>query len=156
MNQIPDINKFNGLNNVHIPLVANIKKVNQQYKKIISTINKCTTINDKTLRPSLISEFNKDLQIKPFWNNKIQSLSDKLYLPSSDNLVKTYLQHKAFNSESWFNTENYVNNDKPYKLQFKDVKQKIKKITKVSQIKLFLNHEQKEVIDTFIIEVLHI
>lgn len=144
MDKIPDINKFKGLNNVHIPLVENIKKINYQYKKIINTINKCTTINDKTLKPSLISEFNKDLQIKPFWNNKIQLLSDKLYLPSSDNLVEANFNHEVFNSDSWFNIEHYINTDKPYKLQFKDVKETIKEITKVSQIKLFLTNEQKE------------
>ena len=39
MNQIPDINKFNGLNNVHIPLVANIKKVNQQIDELLEVVN---------------------------------------------------------------------------------------------------------------------
>lgn len=124
--------------------LANLINLNKQFNIIVRQMDKNKLIYNDQLFPSIVHEYNIDITIKPFWNSKIQKLSDKMYLPSNDNLYEPDFIHKAFSSNTWFNTENYINPDKPYKLKVKENNNDINDIIKTRQIKLFLTSEQEK------------
>lgn len=134
-------------------MVAYLLNMNSQFNTIIKMMDKNKLIENDHIVPSILNEFNKDITIKPFWNSKIQLLSDKLYLPSFDNLHKSDYIHKAFASDTWFSVENYVNLDRPYFLKTKENNNEINDIIKTNQIKLFLKSNQekymKKIIGTY-------
>ena len=103
---------------------------------------------------SITMVLSNDLHIKPFWNSDIQKLSDKLFLPSFDNLKFPNKTIKTFNCSTWFNVNHYKSLDlNPYKLKTSKNIQINDTITKSRKIKLFLNAEQrsfmKQIIGTY-------
>lgn len=133
--------KFANINSCYIGYLMNI---NKQFQFIMSIMNKNNLIENDYVLPSIIKAYNDDITIKPFWNNKIQSLSDKLFLPSTDNLI--YSNGKSITLEnSWFNVQECTGlQDKYYKLKIQDNNTSSKQITKCKQIKLFLSKEQRK------------
>ena len=136
--------KFYKIANVNTFRLAFLMNVNRQLNVIAKLMDKNNLIINDILTPSIVKEYSVDITIKPFWNNKIETLSNKLYLPSSENLHSPYYSNKTFTSNTWFETEQYINIDKPYKLQIKDINNEINDVIKTKQIKLFLNDEQQK------------
>ena len=76
--------KFTGSVSFELGMIINIHR---QFRTIINAIEKNNIpINDQ-LCPSIVKAYHDDITIKPFWNDKIQKLSDKLFLPSNDNTL---------------------------------------------------------------------
>ena len=73
--------------------------VNRQLNVIAKLMDKNNLIINDILTPSIVKEYSVDITIKPFWNNKIETLSNKLYLPSSENLHSPYYSNKTFTSK---------------------------------------------------------
>jgi len=135
-------------------LLGYLMNTNKQYKLIVNSLIKNNLVSNDQIYPSIVKDFHTNIQIKPFWNNSIQKLSDKLFLPSNDNLCEANDYIKTFNANSWFNVEQYTGfNYKFYKLKTKVNSNDIKKIVKCKQIKLYLNENQryymKKIIGTY-------
>ena len=70
-----------------IPLnLVFISNINKKFTTIIKKMNKNNLITNDAVKPSLVKALLKDIRIKPFWNDKIQKISDKLFMPNQDNL----------------------------------------------------------------------
>lgn len=136
--------KFYKIAHINTFRLAFLMNVNKQLSTITKLMEKNNLIINDILTPSIVKEYSVDITIKPFWNNKIETLSNKLYLPSSENLYASYDHNKTFSSNTWFNIEQYVNIDKPYKLLIKNINKDINNVIKTKQIKLFLDKEQKK------------
>src|SRR5438445_409355 len=63
--------------------------INKFYYTIVNRLIQLNLIHNDVIIPSLFKLVVKDLTIRPFWNDKIQSLSDKLFLPSEDNIQES-------------------------------------------------------------------
>ena len=61
------INKFNKLNN--------------RIKFLSGHMEKKNLMQDNLILPSVIKISDSNLQIKPFWNDKIRKISEKIFLP---------------------------------------------------------------------------
>ena len=121
------------------------QKNNILFNKIIFQLKKNNLIIDNYINPSDVKILSQDLTIKPFWNNEIQSLSEKLFLPTSNNLMKSNYKNKTLDSKSWFEINKITGFDNYYyRLKTKDNDNSIKKITKTRKIKLYFNSEQKK------------
>lgn len=118
--------------------------INKQYNSIIKLISKNNLLNNHCIMPSILKICHDNGLIKPFWNNDIQKLSDKLYMPSIDNLHLVQKLPKAFNTNTWFNTKCYKStNVKPYHLISKEINKTQDLVTKSRQVKLYMNKQQK-------------
>ena len=118
----------------------------KEFKSIIFKMNKFSLIlSNSHLSPSYVFQFSKFHKFLPFWNKKIQILSDKLFLPIQNNI---YLIDpkigSTFNSRSWFNTKEFVTNEKQtFNLLTKKFTHIDKNIHKCRKIKLYLSKKQK-------------
>ena len=82
--------------------------------------------------------------IKPFWNDKIKKLSNKLFLPSNENIDKVDNFSVTLNN-SWFASDCYVDkNNKSYNLKIKKRPDNNSQITKCRKITLFLSPKQRQ------------
>ncbi len=108
-------------------------------KKLKDVINKSKN-SDITKKSKLNTKKidNNDDDYKPFWNDKVDTLSKKMFLPI-DCLIT-----KNTNTQSNLITEYDSNQDKNYKLKFKNNDNTTIQITKSNNIKLFLNKEQQK------------
>lgn len=121
--------------------------LNKHLKIIFDKIKKNEN-QDIFIYPTTFIALMKDIDVKPFWNNSIQLLSDKIVLPQKHNL--NIVQNKTFNSDTWFNTETYKCNDKNnFKIE-SIVCNKITEIIKTKKIKLYLNSNQLAYLRRFI------
>jgi len=136
--------KFLRIANLNTYRLAYLMNLNKQFTNIANIIEKHKLFHNNKLLPSIVREYNADITIKPFWNAQIQKLSDKLYLPSSDNLYESDAIDRTFTSESWFNIDSYVNQEEPYRLKTKAINTSVNELFKTKQIKLFLNDEQRK------------
>jgi len=148
LNRMNIIKSVSMYNNVHNASVNNkLNKVNSRLKYLCSHMVKKELTQDNLILPSIIKVADKNLQIKPFWNNKIKEISNKIYLPTFKNTKKLKrVQNKTLKSKTWFNTEEYV----PIKKQKIDKTFELKNIpfikgnvTKVKKIKIYISSEQK-------------
>lgn len=142
--------KFLKIANINTYRLAYLMNMNKQFTNIANLIEKHKLLYNNQLLPSIVREYSTDIAIKPFWNARIQNLSDKLYLPSFDNLYESDIRDNTFSSDSWFNIENYVNPEEPYRLKTKAIDISVNDIIKTKQIKLFLNMEQKKYMEKII------
>lgn len=124
-------------------LFAYLINVNNSFYKVINCMNKNNSILDgSNLFPSIFKASHKNISIKPFWNNKIQLLSNKLFLPSNDNLIQSPIINKTFQSSN-IQFEHFTGlNPKYYQLKTKQNDIVFENIIKCRQIKLFLNYVQ--------------
>ncbi len=134
--------KYTGIIDDVFVLLINL---NNSFRLIINCMQKNHLTVDN-LHPSTVINYQNNLKIKPFWNSKIQKLSDKLFLPSTENLVHIDNDNiNTFDANSWFSVKHYTGLDKKfYKLKTKDHEQSIKKITKCKQVKIYFNKNQKK------------
>ena len=124
-------------------LFAYLININNAFNNVINCMNKNKSISEGyNISPSIFKASYKNISIKPFWNNKIQKLSDKLFLPSNDNLIQSSDKNKTFKS-TCINFEHFTGlNSKYYQLKTKKDNVIIEDIIKCKQIKLFLNNKQ--------------
>lgn len=126
-------------------LIGRQMNINKQFKAVIESMRKNNILNENQLLPSIFKAYYMDGRIIPFWNDNIQQVSNKLFMPSNDNLKLINNNTKTFKSDSWFTVNQYVAEDKKYyKLKTKDHEQDIQEVVKCKKIKLFLNQEQKK------------
>ena len=122
------------------------QKNNVLFNKIIFQLKKNNLIIDNYINPSDVKILSQDLTVKPFWNNEIRLLSEKLFLPSSNNLIQSNYKNKTLDSKSWFKINKITGFDNCYyRLKTKDNNNLIEKITKTRKIKLYFNSEQKKI-----------
>ena len=123
-------------------------KINKTFNLVIKSMVKCNLFDNDQIYPSIFINFYKNIQIKPFWNNEIQLLSDKLFLPSIDNINKLNENTiRTFNSNTWFTVDQFAgNNQKYYQLKLKNNEPNNNKIVKCKKIKMYLTKEQKYII----------
>ena len=77
--------KFIKITHNHVFNPGKLKKLNNAFSDILNRFNKDKVIIPGTnLLPSLVKEYYNDSTIKPFWTTKIQTLSDKLFLPTEN------------------------------------------------------------------------
>lgn len=115
-----------------------------KFKHIVDKMFKTNAFDGISVYPSIVKLYEKDIIIKPFWNNKIKKLSDKLYLPTQDKLCQNN-NDIVLKFQSWFKIKSYDNPDsKYYRLKTKNINQNVSDITKCRQIKLYLNQDQKK------------
>ena len=101
------------------------------------------------LLPTLFKLMAEDLHIVPFWNNKIQKISDKLFLPSFENIKQTDTPKNLANS--WFKIQFFENiEENKYKLITKKIEQHQNDIIKCRKIRLFFNKDQRKYIKQII------
>ncbi|ARF11649.1 transposase [Klosneuvirus KNV1] len=128
-----------------IPSIINkIIRYNANYNYSVKEIIKIFNVfRKKNLEfiPSLIKVCSKDLLCIPFWNAYTKLLSDKLYLPTLNDLVKTI--NKTLDN-SWFKANEFVNNKNAYKLNFKKVNYEECILTKTRKINIYFNKSQKK------------
>ena len=62
---------------------------NKCYFNIINRLQQSNLIQNDLILPSLVKMLTIDFTIRPFWNDKIQKLSDKLFLPSTNNIKQS-------------------------------------------------------------------
>ena len=84
----------------------------------------------------------------PFWSKTIKEQSDKLFLPTEENLTNDTKTQRSFNKNKWFKSEFYNSKTKCDKIRCSHQKNS-GKIKKVVKIRLFCNSTQKEVIRRF-------
>ena len=129
------------------------KKLNSEFLNVTNLLRKkCIIQINDNINPYILSNFINDNKIIPFWNNKVQLLSNKLFLPVNKNL-KEINKPKTF-CNSWFEVKNFVGiQNKYYNLSIKKNLNLKGKINKCRKIKLFLNPSQrkymKQIIGTY-------
>lgn len=130
------------------------EKVNKIFEHFVSQLHKYNLIPENIIYPSIFKIYLHDTQIKPFWNNDTQKLSDKLYLPTMDNLTYKYNVSRTFYSDTWFQVHELEGvQNKYYKLKTEINTDTNKDIIKCRKITLYLNKEQrsymKQIISTY-------
>jgi putative transposase len=121
-----------------------IKNLNINFNLIIKNmLNDGAIINDY-ISPCFFINYINDTKIKPFWNSEIKKLSDKIYLPTDENM--NVIKNKSLNN-TWFESKIYVpnkNNKREYNINYspKNINTK-ENIIKTVKIKFFLNKNQK-------------
>jgi putative transposase len=119
----------------------NHKKMNN---KLCFIFNDCRKeCRDDTIIPSIVIKKILEKVIKPFWNNKCKKLSDKLYLPTNDNLIINNEQIGNFGS-TWFDNKFYkAKNTNDYKMDVKLDKINMDKYIGIRKIKIYFNTNQR-------------
>lgn len=90
-----------------------------------------------------LKEYN-DKICKPFWNEKINNISNNIFLPTNDSLEKIkYI--KTFNYKNWFETEHYKSNIQKNNIEIEKNREFIcnNKIIKCKKVKIYFNKEQR-------------
>ena len=101
----------------------------------------------------------KDDNCVPFWNDNIQKISKKLFLPIKENLEELNAPD-TFNSNTWFTTKHYTNTnvndeleeirikrDRQFNITYTNNKTGLQEIIiKCKKVKMYLNKEQKKYI----------
>ncbi len=88
--------------------------------------------------------FLKDKKCIPFWNDCIKNISDNIFLPLENDLIKVN-DNSTFKSKSWFNTEHYITDKNLKSIEIDYNREFINEtITKSRKIKLLLNRVQKK------------
>ena len=119
----------------------------KHFNKIALTIRKRENID--YIVPSTFICYQKDITIKPFWNEHIQQLSDELFLPINENIIKVNNFTNIF-KKTWFDTEFFESkneNNIEFPINKNDV---TKKQIKTKSIKLYPNSIQKRILKKFI------
>jgi len=120
--------------------------MNSQFLKTIKLMNQDNVLSENSIIPSIFKLYGGETIIRPFWNDKIQVLSDKLYLPDYNNLCQFEETPKQFQN-TWFKSEFYMptgNLNRLYKLKTKKKCDDFKALERVKKIKLYLTTKQKK------------
>jgi len=149
LNKINIIKKIysNKSNDNYVWTIYNCNKICNRLNYLIHHMNKKNIIQDNLILPSIIKIVDKNLQIKPFWNDKIKNVSDKIFLPSYIHTKKMkHTTNNTLNSDTWFETSEYVplkkhKSKNNYQIKDKSFADGI--VKKVKKIKLYLNKEQR-------------
>lgn len=100
--------------------------------------------------PSTFSQYWKDHTCVPFWDDKVKNISNKLFLPSNNNMVKDEITQINFNKNKWFNNEfyesKYGNADK---IRCNIDEEQEGTVTKTVKIKLYCDEIQKQTLKRF-------
>jgi len=125
----------------HIPNYIDMKsvKLNVQFNAVLIDLNK----DGLKLIPSFVKLYSGRNKIKPFWNNKIQTLSDKLFLPDVKYTYQTDVPKSL--SNTWFDSkfyQGYGHLSNPCKRY--ESHNKVKEVTKAKKIKTYLNSNQRK------------
>jgi transposase len=119
----------------------------RSYKLIINKMLKEKTIINNLICPSILKSIVKDKKIEPFWNNKIQNLSNKLFMPSNENIKQINNDINTFNYNSWFNVTKFVplndNNEQHECFNYINKEYSESELIKTTKIKLYLDNDQK-------------
>ena len=108
MNQYGDIkvpyhivryNNYIKFTNIQSHFIHPLIQINKQLKCVMFTMRKNEIPFYDYLEPSIVKAYHSNSLVKPFWNKKIQQLSDKLFLPSHDNLYQIKNKIKTFNKD---------------------------------------------------------
>ncbi len=122
-------------------------------KFIFSIMYKKNIVAYNTYVPSIIVMIDKDKQIIPFWNKKIEVISKHVFLPSDDTMKNTV--HSPINtlSTTWFDHKNYNINKDNDKFHLTTNILNTGDLKKTKNIRVFLNEEQslymKQIIGTY-------
>jgi transposase len=136
-------NKYIDLQLYHASFMINN---NLKFKSIINFIIKSNAAPDNLIFPSIFKAFQYNPKIKPFWNNDIKLLSDKLFLPLNNNIIKSDNIPNTFKSDTWFNVDIYDPIIKgTHKFNIKKNSYKEDDIIKCKDIKLYFNKDQTSI-----------
>jgi hypothetical protein len=116
--------------------------------KIISNIR--LKENTDNILPSTFKYYQKDITIKPFWNDTINKLSKKLFLPTDENMTKIDNFTNVF-KKTWFLTEFYKSKqDVDYEMNVNVDYNFNRKTKKTRIVDLYLDKKQKSLLKRFI------
>ena len=89
--------------------------------------------------------FLKDKKCIPFWNNNIKNISNEIFLPLKDNLIK--IENNTFkDSNEWLKTEHFISKNEEKEIIINKERLTLnEKIKKTKKIKMLLNPIQKKV-----------
>jgi putative transposase len=140
-NILNNYNKHLLITDENLTTILNFITLQKKYKLFVKKINLIDNPLNNCIQPSFFCMIQNDYKIEPFWSNKIQILSDKLFLPIKENLVKI---NPIDISIDGLSIKEYKSNKKNYELKIKKETIEPKLITKTKKIKLFFTKEQKE------------
>ena len=123
-------------------------KLNNIFIKKISTYYKSRHV-DVIVDYSDLLKLIKDDKCVPFWNDKIKNISQKIFLPTSDNLIKikNKKEIKTFNYKNWFETAHYKGLNVLEAIKIDKKRFYNGNTIKCRKIKIYFNKEQKIVIN---------
>ena len=121
-------------------------KLNSRFNYLSGHMEKKNLTQDNLILPSVIKIVDSNLQIKPFWNDKIKKISEKLFLPEYHKIKKLEeITNKTLNSKTWFESKEYkpIEDIDSSVFSLKNISPEEGKVKKVKKIKLYLNKKQK-------------
>lgn len=121
-------------------------RLNNQFNNIVCKIRK-DDYNEYTIMPSLIKDYQNNF--KPFWNDQIKALSNKIYMPSFYNTHITLPKRKEL-SNTWFNHRLVTGFHNNYKLKFTNTVYPMESVINTRQILLKLTENQKRIMKIII------
>lgn len=127
-------------------------KFNNRLKASFNNFIKDFNYDEELIKPSEFSTYFNNKTCRPFWNNKIEDLSNTLFFPYKFNIHKNNNLTSNFNKNKWFKNEFYSEDRKEIRLHdinYKPVNEN-KEINRTKQIQLNFNLQQKKVIKNFI------
>ena len=128
--------------------VTNKNKVCKRFNFIITQMKKFNLISEgQCVLPSFFHKLDKNDKIKPFWNDKIQVLSNKMFMPISANMEKTINVGEKSGLLIEEQKSRQTNN---YQLITRKNDKDVIKIVKCDKIKLYFDKEQKKIMNTII------
>jgi putative transposase len=123
-----------------------------QINKIFSVIKKRE--NADTIYPQTFCWYQKDITVKPFWNNQINELSKKIFLPIKKNIKLIGIQNKTNTfDDSWFSNKFYASKNKnnySYPISENKQKEDTDKLIATRNIKLYLTRDQRYILKRFL------
>lgn len=143
-NYYPNISKYDLINNwiVKNKFIKSFDYIINKYlnfSKLMNSNNYSEFIDHNDLFMLI-----KDTKCQPFWNDQVKELSDKIFMPTPDNLVQIN-SPQTFSSSNWFETTHYSGINKLDDIVTTTNMQTniSNETTKTNKIKLYLNHKQK-------------
>ena len=115
------------------------------FKNVIKMIDRDDHVKDNHYELKIIKIVDKNLDVAPFWNSKIQDQSKQLFMQSTNNIKKYNKYIDTFNYDNWFNVSKYlpikkIVNDK---FDYIDNKYTEKMLYKTKKIKIYFNDKQQ-------------
>ena len=124
------------------------------FNKIVQIMTRHNSFDGISVSPSIVRILMDNMRIRPFWNQKIKRISDKLFLPSIDNIRPYNGLNKSINSPTWFGVDEYIGKlgklgklgkqKKYYGIKTKEEIVDDLTFKRVRQIKLYFNTTQKK------------
>lgn len=125
------------------------KKVNRTFSSVVQRMQKHKAHDENVnIIPTMFNIYLKDSKIQPFWNKKINDLSNKLFMPTNNNMEKTNVSNTL--SSGWFECTQYISNKSCYSIKTKPVSANDDEITKCRKIKLYFNKDQRKMMKRII------